>query len=158
MVRPNISKARLFPDLPGIRKNVLQVEDENREEFLAWKLRYGGSFPEFLVFQELEKRRYQPGIDFDYQASFFGGRNKLGGAVIDFYLPDGDIAGRVQGVYFHYRTIEQKSFDTIQRLLLEQSGTTVVDMLEDEIIQSVSLVVGLFIQGRETQDAIARRT
>jgi very-short-patch-repair endonuclease len=129
------------------------LSGEESEAFELWRAQYRGSYPEFLVFKELERRHYEFGIDFVFQANELGGRNRLGGAVVDFELPGFRIAGRVQGEYWHLSGQEVREHDIVQRLLLEGMGWTVVDMLAEEVLARVHQVVGLFIQGEMTQTA-----
>lgn len=152
MPRRGISKARFVPDFPKPRPTRM-VREEEQEAFLAWRLVHGGSFPEYLVYRELRRQRMEEGRDFIFQANELGGRNRLGGAVIDFELPYLKIAGRVQGEYWHLSSRQAREHDIIQALLLEGKGWTVVDMLAEEVYTRVHHIVGLFLQGEMTQAA-----
>lgn len=149
----SIDRERLIPTIPGMR-GFPKATDEvaEQEEFQEWRLKWGGSFPEFLIFRGLERRGLKVNVAFQFQAAQFGGRQKLGGAVVDFILQE-TIAGRVQGEFFHFKNTEVKVANLIQRRLLEQAGFTVVDMLAKEIEASPSRVVRLFIDGKETPNA-----
>ena len=151
----SVSSTNLIPTLPGLRANDLINTNTDEEEWLAFKQHTAATFPEFLIYRELTRRRLKEGEDFDFQSAALGGKKQLGGAVIDFILY-GYIAGRVQGLYWHFRTIGQKASDIIQRAILEGTGYTVVDMLEDEIIEAPSRVARLLIDGRETGKAQAK--
>ena len=149
----SLDRRRLIPTLPGIRSLPNTTSElEEQAEFQEWRLKWGGSFPEFLVFRELERRGLKVHVAFQFQASQFGGRQKLGGAVVDFILQE-TIAGRGQGEFFHFRNTESKVANLLQRRLLEQAGFTVVDMLALEIQASPNRIVRLFIQGIETPNA-----
>ena len=156
MGRGGLTRIQLIPTIPG-QRGFPKAKDELAEqaEFLTWKSKWGGSFPEFLVFRELERRGKKIWVDFEFQAAQFGGRNELGGAVVDFIL-DGLIAGRVQGEFFHFRNTESRVANLLQRRRLEQAGFIVVDMLAQEVIASPSRIVSLFIVGRETPNAEVR--
>ena len=43
-----------------------------------------GTLPERIIYAELIKRQFVPGIDFTFQSSAEGGRTELGGIVVDF--------------------------------------------------------------------------
>lgn len=153
----NLSDTAFIPTIPGVRLNDLgQKVNTDEQEWDAFRLHTPCTFPEFLIYRELIRRRLKLNEDFEFQSEVLGGKTKLGGAVVDFILY-GYIAGRVQGLYWHFRTIGQKSVDTIQRAILEGEGFTVVDMLEDEIIQGPGRVARLLIDGRETGRATQGR-
>ena len=120
---------------------------------MAWRHVYGGSFPEYLVFRELRRQRLEEGVDFIFQANELGGRNRLGGAVVDFELINVKVAGRVQGEYWHLSSRQAREHDIVQALVLGGKGWTIVDMLAEEIYTRCHHVVGLFLQGEMTQSA-----
>lgn len=157
-VDQSLSRRRLLTTIPNQRfvpniRRERQIDDE--AEWRVWRVKFGGSFPEFLIFRELLRASLKLGVDFDFQSSQFGGRSQLGGAVVDFILFTG-IAGRVQGEFFHFRTSANRIASLIQRIQLEAAGFVVVDMLANEITQTPSRIARFFIQGRETPNAQIR--
>ena len=72
------------------------------------------------------------GINFQFSSSIAGGFFELGGAVVDFILPDRRIAIRVMGVYWH-RGVEVEGHDMIQREMLVARGYIVVDIWGDDL-------------------------
>ena len=89
--KQDIEKIKFISDLPGsafTRELQRKPPDEEDEEFLTWKIHGGGTLQEFLIFRGLEQRGKKFGIDLVFQAELMGGRNKLGGSVVDFVLED----------------------------------------------------------------------
>lgn len=87
-----------------------------------------GTLPELLVYQELLRQGLQPGIDFFYQFSIFGGRTERGGAVLDFFFiePPG-LAINVQGEYWHYqRGVQHRALDRLRKAQLAGQGITLI--------------------------------
>jgi len=151
-----MAKPRTFTNFPKSKIPIDEPsEPETNEKFQAWRAQYHGSYPEYLVFTELEKMGFEYGVDFQYQSSELGGRQRLGGAVVDFELPLYHIAGRVQGEYWHLRTAETREHDITQELLLMGRGWTVVDMMATEIVVRARVIVRMFLEGRETPFALA---
>ncbi len=154
----SLSRRRLIPTVPGER-SVINIRREQQltdeAEWAVWKVRWGGTFPEFLIFRELLRASLKPNEDFEFQSSVFGGRSQLGGAVVDFILFTG-IAGRVQGEFFHFRTADNRIASLIQRIQLEAAGFVVVDMLALEIQQTPRRIARMLIQGQETPNAQIR--
>ena len=116
---PSIRKASSFPTLGTIKKPALaQTIDPQRLSYmyrvepgpsskevqdivnLLFKLQAGGypamTLPEAIYWYLCEKFQ----VEFVYQSDFGGGR-ELGGAVIDFLLPDFGVAVYVNGVWWH---------------------------------------------------------
>lgn len=114
---------------------------------------FGGTKPEWLVYQWLVRRGLEPGIDFKYQVSVQGGRRKLFGAVADFIINAGPwspltMVWRIQTYYWHFsQGPEVIANDLQQRLRLEQAGWTVIDVfdldLEDRNQRDVVLQAAL---------------
>ena len=151
----SLSSRKLIPTIPGERgvvniRREKQLEDE--AAWQQWKIKWGGTFPEFLIFRELLRLSLKPGEDFEFQSSQFGGRSQLGGAIVDFVLFTG-IAGRVQGEFFHFRTASNRIASLIQRIQLEGAGFIVVDMLASEIEQTPRRIASMLVQGQETPNA-----
>ncbi len=91
-----------------------------------------GTLPERIVFAYLvEKLRFVPNIDFDFQSSLDGGRLELGGIVADFLFPSLKIILQVQGE--HHNKIWYARRDDEQALILERMGYKVFYLYEHEI-------------------------
>lgn len=137
--------------------------DEEREQFyLHWRdtgeyegVQYSanGSLPEFVTLQYLvDKRKQQPGIDFQYQSDFAGGRTQFGGFVLDFYFPIRAEAWRIQGNFFHQLQAADRARDKIGRLLLTDRGLKVLDLWEDDLLTRPDFVLDLaWYQSGESQ-------
>jgi len=100
--------------------------------------------PEILVLGWLDKRK----IPYDFQTSLAGGHYELGGAVVDFILPDLNLGWRVQGQYWH-QSITAKAHDDVQKEVLAGMGLAVVDLWEDDIYNRLNETLELAIQGQE---------
>ena len=61
-----------------------------------------------------------------------GGWYQLGGAVVDFLIPDRMLAWRVMGEYYH-KGVAKTGEDIIQREMLQEEGWTVVDLLATDL-------------------------
>ena len=83
---------------------------------------------ELIVYNWLTKRK----IVFEYGVSISGGVFELGGAKVDFLLPERNLVWRVMGEYWH-REISTRGQDVIQRELLEGRGWTVVDIWSSDL-------------------------
>ena len=96
-----------------------------------------GTLPERIIYLELIKRGYVPGIDFDFQSSAEGGRNELGGLVVDFVFEFLRIALRVQGPThdLHIRIAKDRE----QESILESMGFHVLDIDTDVIANAFIL-------------------
>ena len=86
---------------------------------------------------ELILRGYVPGIDFDFQSSAEGGRNELGGMVVDFIFEFLRLALRVQGPT--HDTHLRKAKDREQESILESMGFAVVDLDTDVVLNAFLL-------------------
>lgn len=149
-----LKKTRFMSDFPKVEPAV-PADVEGDEEFLAWRREFNGSYPEYLVFRQLERMGYVFGVDFLFQANEMGGRSRLGGAVVDFELIYLRIAGRVQGEFWHLQSAAVREHDAIQKLTLEGARWVVVDMLATEVIERTHRIVTLFTQGRMSARARA---
>lgn len=98
------------------------------------------TLPEWYVYWWLEKRRnLKPGLDFEFQSSLLGGRQELGGLVLDFFLPNffNGLAINVQGYHWHRESTSQRADDLSDKLRLIALGYTVVYCLEDDLLRSL---------------------
>jgi hypothetical protein len=88
----------------------------------------GFTLPEWNVHEALIRAGKKPYIDFQFQASMFGGRQQRGGLIIDFlfYNPP-DLAINVQGEFFHQGLgVEAIARDRIARAALAGRGVTLI--------------------------------
>ena len=87
-------------------------------------------------------------IVFQFATSLRGGFFELGGAVVDFLIPEGNLAWRVMGEYWHTGIIPEGK-DLIQKELLSEMGYTVVDLWSDDIENRLEETMRLALQGVE---------
>lgn len=71
-------------------------------------------------------------IEYKFSSSIAGGHYSLGGAVVDFLLPNRGLAWRVHGEYWH-TGIEIEGHDATQRELLTGLGWHIVDLWQDDL-------------------------
>lgn len=83
-----------------------------------------GFLEERIIYLELVKRGFVPGIDFTFQTSLEGGRIEMGGLVADFVLEDQRLILNPIGPT-HYTTIG-KAKDREQAAILASMGFTVI--------------------------------
>jgi very-short-patch-repair endonuclease len=92
---------------------------------------------EFL--SSLEKKVYdwlaRNNIPFSTQVPMFGARREVGGATVDFVLPDRNIAIRCMGTYWH-SGFESKARDLLGKERLLGQGFVVVDIWEETVTDS----------------------
>ena len=103
-----------------------------------------GSWPEYLVWAELEDQGYVDGVDFTYQSGLFGGRLNLGGLIIDFLFnrPAG-LAINVNGRYFHYNRpgTVQPGRDAYAKAQMASLGYTLVFIDDFAVLQDTAYYV-----------------
>lgn len=103
----------------------------------AW---FFGTLPEWYVYWYLTKKeKLTVDLEFSFQSSLFGGRQALGGLVIDFliidrFFPPGLVIN-VQGEFWHRLTSSQRAKDLLDGIRLRQRGYTVVYVLEDAVLR-----------------------
>ena len=151
---PRLKRTRFMPDFPKVEPAV-PADVEGDEKFQEWRREYHGSYPEYLVFRQLERMDFVFGVDFVFQANEMGGRQRLGGAVVDFELVFLRIAGRVQGEFWHTSSASVREHDAVQKLMLEGRRWIVVDMLATEVIERTQRIVKMFTQGEMSARARA---
>lgn len=64
-----------------------------------------------------------------------GGRQEKGGAVLDFYFPNLNLAINVQSTYYHYARPEARIADALQRAQLESMGIRVIYLYEEDVLR-----------------------
>lgn len=123
--------------------------DEEEYEYRQWEAVWGGTLIEFLAFRWLTKvAKLESGVDFEFQSSQLGGRSMPGGAVVDFDFPDRKLAWRLQGAFWHVGDPAVEGYDIMQKLALESTlGYTVVDIYEEDALQSTDYVFRQALQG-----------
>lgn len=114
-----------------------KVGGDPQEKRAISKLVIKGTLPERIVYLALIMRGYVPGIDFDFQSSAEGGRNELGGMVVDFVFEFLLVALRVQGPT--HDTHLRKAKDREQESILTSMGFAVLDLDTDVILNAFLL-------------------
>lgn len=108
----------------------------------------GGSYPEYLVWKWLRDKGYQPGVDFQFQSSYFGGRMDLGGLVADFVIDalTPPLIIRVQGEYWH-QLPGRRARDFYEMVQLIEHGFQVVDVWEDDLRTRLDFAMNQALKG-----------
>jgi hypothetical protein len=127
------------------------ADTEIGRKYLHWFATWGGTFPEFLSFEWLEKRGLQVGEDFIFQSSRMGGRQLYGGAVVDFDFPDRLLAWRIQGEHFHIGNPAKEASDIMQKMSLEIYGYTVIDVFAQDVIERRNWVLTRAFNGEQVR-------
>ncbi len=127
------------------------TEDVAEEKFATWAAQYGGTYPEFLVFEYLvEVAGLVYGVDFMYQSSQQGGRRVLGGAVVDFEVRPYQVYIRVQGMFFHVGDPALEGRDVISKISIESAtGWKVVDVFETDLYERRDYTMERALAGRQ---------
>jgi len=99
---------------------------------------------EALVARWLDKRK----IVYEFQSVYAGGFYELGGAVVDFRLPNRNILLRVMGEYWH-RQVSQEGRDLIQKAFLEGMGWKVIDLLGSDVEDRLEETMTKALRGEE---------
>ena len=102
-----------------------------------------GTLPERIIYLELIKRNYVPGIDFTFQSSLEGGRSELGGLVVDILMEFHRVAIEVQGPT--HDTHIQKAKDNEKEATLASMGFSML-RIDTDIIDSPLLLEQWFRQ------------
>ncbi len=128
------------PDIP--------IQETQNDEFLGryegWRATYNGSIPEFIVWEYLTiQKKQEVGLDFDFQSPFFGGRNRFGGFIADFFFPQKQEIWRVNGERFHLAKPRDRAKDALAKVQFIQDGFSVVDLWEDDLLTRATFVLDL---------------
>lgn len=101
-------------------------------------LTWSGSLPEWAVMWTLTvKFRLEENLDFEYQAKFAGGRNRLGGIVPDFLVYVGPVAINVDGLYIHtLQGAETIANDLLATIILASRGIPLIHLLDVDLLQN----------------------
>ena len=113
---------------PGDRINLQNDPLEDRA-MPEWMVK--GYLEERIIYKELLKRRFVPGIDFTFQSSAEGGRTELGGIVVDFLLEFHRLIIQVDGPT--HQTVIGRARDREQAGVLASMGFTVISIHTDLI-------------------------
>jgi len=104
-----------------------------------------GTDLEILVMNWLNKRK----INYEFQTSLIGGFYELGGAVVDFLIPDRMLAWRVMGEYWH-RGVVQSGRDVIQKEeIFNKIGYTVVNLWGNDLQSRLDETLRRALRGEE---------
>ena len=87
------------------------------------------------MFDTLVKIGHIPGITFEFQNPFSGGRLERGGLIIDFlFIDPPDLAINVQGLFFHYEQgVTVRARDEMARVHLASLGIDLIFIDEDDV-------------------------
>ena len=99
---------------------------------------------EALVLEYLIHRQ----VEFQFQTSLSGGFYELGGAVVDFIIPEGNLAWRIMGEYWH-AGVEKTGSDILQKEMLSNLGYTVVDLLGQNLLNRLEETMAKALKGEE---------
>ena len=112
----------------------------------AW---FGGSWPEYVCYRELQRQGYEEGYDFVFQSSQLGGKTELGGVVVDFYFETRRMAINIQGVYWHYvyKGGVNRGRDLDARQALGGMGIMLIFIDDDDLLRDPPYFVSQALQG-----------
>ena len=99
--------------------------------------------PERMVYNELTRL----GIGFDFQSSFYGGRLQRGGLIVDFYIPDRNLAINIQSFYWHYSIPDRIVQDRMQQVEMESQGISIIYIDEEDVRSNVRYYVAEALEG-----------
>ena len=134
---PKIGQGFSLEKMPAVkawsRPAELGVEEDPLEKLA--KQGVLASLPERIVWAWLERKGYS----FTMQAAELGGRNQVGGAVVDFVVWDmasRPVAIRIQGQYWHGPSFPgRRARDDEQAAKLRMKGYLVVDLWEQQVYE-----------------------
>ncbi len=81
-----------------------------------------GSNPEYYIYRAILRRGLVETVDFQYQRNVFGGRQRRGGIIPDFFIFNPRVGINVQGSRFHTPPFGNTGFDRMQRVAIERQG------------------------------------
>ena len=87
-------------------------------------------------------------IPFSYQQRMFGQAAELGTAVVDFIIPERNLALRCMGSYWH-SSMEARARDQLGKERLIAEGYIVVDLWEEHLTDNIDRTMQLALQGIE---------
>jgi hypothetical protein len=100
------------------------------------------------------KRKMTPGVDFEFQSSYFGGRREMGGLVVDFILPQYFGSGlvlNVQGFHWHRYSTQSRANDLLTKIRLQGPPFffTVVYLAEDDLYERLDYTMTQALKGTQ---------
>lgn len=135
------------PIRPSRQPSVIPQADEAGEP-PVW---FTGTRPEWWTYWALLRLGKVPGRDFVYQSRQLGGRQDLGGVVVDFEILDPPrIAVNINGVFWHYgRGSGKLAEDARERAALASQGYLVIAVDEDDLARAPLYYVSEALRGVE---------
>jgi len=106
---------------------------------------FGGTLPEYLVYQSLLKT----GVYFTSQFWLIGAPLLLGSVEVDFLLSGIMVAINVNGLYWHYEMPGRMAQDQIQRLAVEGMGWMLIYIDEDDALRNSDFYAREAIMGQD---------
>ncbi len=106
-----------------------------------------GTIPEYYVYRALIQLGYEG--RFEYQSSKMGGRQERGGAVVDFFIDELNLALNVASLYWHYQRPEGLRNDQLQREQLEAMGIRMVYIDEEAVLRNARWYVQEALNGND---------
>jgi len=146
-----VTTNRVLPVLPEPSIVEPEIPSNEAQKFSRWFATWGGTFPEYLAFDWLERKGLAQGEDFIFQSSRMGGRQLYGGAVVDFDFPDRQLAWRIQGEHFHIGNPAKEASDIMQKMSLETLGYTVIDVYAQDVLERRNYVLTHALNGEQTR-------
>lgn len=113
------------------------------------------TLPEWYVWWWLtRKRHFTPGLEFQFQSSYFGGRRELGGLVVDFLLPGYFPPGlvlNVQGFHWHRYSSLARANDLAVKIRLQGPPHffKVVYLAEDDLYERLDYTMTKALKGEQ---------
>jgi len=117
-----------------------------------------GSLPEYACYWALTiKFRLVEQLDFEYQGSLAGGRNRLGGFVPDFVVYAPSVAINVDGVYIHtLQGTETEANDLLATVVAASRGLTLIHLLDLSLLENPIELVRQALAGIQPPGQILR--
>ena len=110
---------------------------------------WSGSAPEWMVYWAFTQIGYQPGRDFQYQSAQDGGRLTYGGNVLDFFVPDQNLAINVQSTYYHYAQVSTIVHDRFVQSSILRAGMSIIYIDEEDARKDPIFYVKEAIAGKD---------
>ncbi len=142
---------RILPVLPDPPFEEPPIPSAEEIKYQRWFATWGGTYPEFIAFDWLERKGFVAGEDFIFQSSRMGGRQMYGGAVVDFDFPDRQLAWRIQGEHFHIGNPAKEASDVMQKMSLEVLGYTVIDIFAQDVIERRNWILTRALNGEQAR-------
>lgn len=108
-----------------------------------------GTEPEWRIFWALMTMGLRPDQEFFYQSAAFGGRQRFGGAVLDFTLPFDALALNVNGTVWHNRTTGLQGADRLLRARMAGQGVLLIFLDEPDCMRRPRAIVQMALQRQD---------